>query len=112
MKSALRRVRGEGNLKCDDSTDKFRDWDPDFFDPLPPLVCFSCNLSALSYAYFLAFRPPPSPSVRTYLMDAPSRLGLYHRLPFGLALSLGWSINHSLQLGSNEWFILCPVKRN
>ena len=29
MKSALRRVRGEGNLKCDDSTDKFRDWDSD-----------------------------------------------------------------------------------
>ena len=27
---------------------------------------------------FLAFRPPPSPLVRTYLMDAPSRLGLYH----------------------------------
>ena len=29
MKSALRRVRGEGNPKCDDSTDKFRDWDSD-----------------------------------------------------------------------------------
>ena len=42
---------------------------PAFLTPSPPLVRFSHNLSVLS-AYFPAFQPP-SPFVRTYLMDAP-----------------------------------------
>ena len=42
-----------------------------FWTPSPPLVRFSRNLSVLSYSKIGHFFDTPSPSARTYFMDAP-----------------------------------------